>query len=280
MHNELDTSLDRIAERAGGTARLRPVAQIRARGDRRRVRHRVGTAALSVGALGLAATGVASLAANGGLGRDGSQIATQPPSTGGPTTVIPTITEDMLLAAANLNRIGPGWQQMSTNRTDDGTFLRCQQGTLASLGATELLVRTYRRSGYGGVPLDAGQLIAYFPSAQAAQDAYGTLFRWLEDCEQYATGTGGEPAWAGGDIVNDTVQPRGAERPAVGAAWQYMFDDNVDDQDAWFDSIGVGATGPYLTIVSYGDYGQDANYELGQTPGEVLLQDAFEKLPS
>ena len=283
MHEDLDTGLGRIADRAGGAVRLRPAAQIRARGDRRRTRHRVGTAALSVGALGLAATGVASLVANGGLGGgDGSPVATQPP-TGGPTTVAPSITEDMLLTAADLNRVGPGWQQTDTNRTDDGTFLRCQRDTLASLGATEVLVRTFQRPASGGQVADAGQLIAYFPSSQAAQDANGTLFDWVQTCGDYATGTGGKLAKVGGDIVADTVQRRGPVGPGNGAAWQLMFDDDDrTDEYAWFDSIGIGFMDqPFLTIVTYDDYGQDANYEpLDQMPGVVLLQDAYEKLPS
>ncbi|HKA68898.1 MAG TPA: hypothetical protein VKG85_07230 [Actinomycetes bacterium] len=276
MHNDLDSGLSRVAERAGGTARLRSVAQIRARGDRRRIQHRVGTVALSVGVVGLTAVGVAAVLGNGGPGgADRSPVATSPP-----TTAAPSINEEALLSAADVNRIGPGWRQTSTNRTDYGSFVRCQRDTLASVGATEVLVRTFGRSGLDDVPLEASQLIAYFPTNAAATDAYGTVFQWLENCDQYATGTGGEPAWVGGDLVNDTVQPRGAERPATGAAWQYRFDDNIADQDAWFDSIGVGAVGQYLTIVTYGDYGQDANYEPDQMPGVVLLQDAFAKLPS
>jgi len=282
MYEDLDTGLGRIADRAGSAVRLRPVTHIRARGDRRRTRHRVGTAALSVGALGLAATGVASVVANGGLGGDGSPVATSPPSSGGPTTVAPSITDDMLLTADDLNRVGPGWQQTSTNRTDDGTFLRCQRDTLASLGATEVLVRTFQRSGFEGVTLDAGQLIAYFPSAQAAQDANGTLFQWVETCADYATGAGGKLAQVGGGPVTNTVQRRGPEGPGNGAAWQLMFDNDRTDEYAWFDSIGIGFMDqPFLTIVTYDDYGQDANYEpLDQMPGIVLLQDAYEKLPS
>ena len=82
MHKNLDTGLGRIAERAGGTARLRPVAQIRARGDRRRIRHRVGTVALSAGAVGLTAVGAAVVVGNGGLGGgDRTPVATTPPTT-------------------------------------------------------------------------------------------------------------------------------------------------------------------------------------------------------
>jgi hypothetical protein len=286
MPNNLDAGLGRIAERAGGTAKLQPVAQIRVRGDRRRIRHRVGTVALSAGAVGLTAAGVAAVVGNGGLGGgDRTPFATSPPTpTTSPTFLPPAsahISEDMLLTTDQLNRIGSRWQAGLTHNADDGGFMRCQRDTLASLGATEVLVQTFTRPGAGGSPAtDAGQLIAYFPTKAAATQANGTMFRWLENCAQYATGTGGEPAWVGGGLVSDTVQPRDAERSAAGAAWQLRFDDNVDDQDAWFDSIGVGAVGQYLTIVTYGDWGQDANYEPDQMPGVVLLQDAFAQLPS
>jgi len=43
-------------------------------------------------------------------------------------------------------------------------------------------------------------------------------------------------------------------------------------------AIGIGSR--YLTIVSYGDWGQDADYELEQLPGVVLLQKALDKLPA
>jgi hypothetical protein len=286
MHKNLDSGLGRIAERAGGIARLRPVAQIRARGDRRRIRHRVGTVALSAGAVGLTAVGAAAVVGNSGLGGDRTPVATSPPtSTASPTFVPPAsehISEDMLLTADDLNRVGSGWQPIYTH--DDSRrypFMRCQRDKLTSLGATEILVQTFARPGADeGPATDAAHVIAYFPTKAAAMDAYGAMFQWLEGCSQYATGTGGEPALVGGELVNDTVQPRGPERPAAGAAWQYRFDDNVNDQDAWFDSIGVGTVGQYLTIVTYGDWGQDASYESSQTPGEVLLQDAFAKLPS
>src|SRR5262245_46712116 len=71
------------------------------------------------------------------------------PSTGTPATPSPTPTEpaselgeDMLLTAADLNEVGPGWQTVDTGSTDDGAVLRCQRETLAELGATEVLVRS------------------------------------------------------------------------------------------------------------------------------------------
>ena len=289
MHNNLDTGLGRIAERAGGTARLRPVAQIRARGDRRRIRHRVGTVALSAGAVGLTAVGAAVVVGNGGLGGgDRTPVATSPPtSTVSPTFVPPAsehISEDMLLTADDLNRVGSGWQPIFTHDDDSGRlpFMRCQRDTLTSLGATEVLVQTFARPGADGDPDTSGaHVIAYFPSQQAAMDANATVFQWLETCEQYATGTNGEPAWVGGGLVNEPVKPRGGEQSAAGTGWQLRFDDNTNDQNAWFDSIGVGVVDPhYLTIVTYGDWGQDANYLPEDNPGMVLLQDAFAKLPS
>lgn len=48
---------------------------------------------------------------------------------------------------------------------------------------------------------------------------------------------------------------------------------------AGFESVGYGfMRQPYLSVVTYTDWGQDANYELDQLPGVVLLQDAFAKL--
>ncbi|MCI0689367.1 MAG: hypothetical protein L0Y54_19345 [Sporichthyaceae bacterium] len=283
MREDFDTRLGRLADQAGGSVRLRPPSMIRARGDRRRTRARIGTAAVSAGVVGLGVSGVAVLVAKNNPG-DGQRppVAGSPSVTTSPTesSQPPAITDGMLLTPDDLNKHGTDWTETLTSHTDDGAFLRCQRDTLASLGATEVAVRTFERPAVDGGTTAAGHLIAYFPTQEAAEQAYGTLFGWQESCADYATGAGGEPALAGGDMLFDTVQPRGPERPTLGAAWQYMFDDNPDDLNAWFDSTGVGSVGQYLTIVNYGDYGQDANYLPEENPGVVLLQDAFEKLPS
>lgn len=301
MYEDLDRRLVRIAERAGHAVRLRPPTQIRVRGDQRRTRHRVGTAALSVGALGLTATGV--VIAGDGFGRsgDGAPIGTAPVSTPPSQTTPPSqppppsqtstpsqgptgdakITEKMLLTAADLNRVGEGWRVVSTGSTDDGNFLRCQQDTFAALGATEVLVRTFERPPGIGPATEAGHLIAYFPDKEAAMASNSAVWQWMEDCEQHATGAGGELAWVRGGIAVDTVHRRGPDGPGWGATWGFTFDDeNRTDEYGWFDSVGFGfMEQPYLTVVTYTDYGQDANYDLDQLPGVVLLQDSFAKLP-
>jgi len=285
MREDFDTRLGRLADQAGGSVRLRPPSMIRARGDRRRTRARIGTAAVSAGVVGLGVSGIAVLVAKNGSGNGPRPpVASSPSVTTGPTPTEssqpPAIIDGMLLTADDLNQHGTGWEETLTSHTDDGNFLRCQRETLASLGATEVVVRTFQRPAVDQVVSEAGHLIAYFASSEAARAANGTLFNWQETCADYATGAGGEPAWAGGDIVADTVQPRGPERQTLGAAWQFMFDDNPDDLNAWFDSTGIGVVGQYLTIVNYGDYGQDANYLPEDNPAVVLLQDSFEKLPS
>lgn len=216
-----------------------------------------------------------------------SGAAAPPPSSGTPATPSSAatepaaeITEDMLLTEDDLNEVGPGWQIVDTGATDDGEFLRCQRETLAELGATEVLVRTFERPAGDGPTTAAGQLIAVFPDQASLDAADEAITDWLITCEVHATGSGEEPDWVAGSLVVDTVHATRPDHPGSGEAWGITFDDDRTDDYGWFDSIGHGIGSAYLTVVTYGDWGQDANYELAQLPGVVLLQKAFDRLPA
>ena len=190
------------------------------------------------------------------------------------------ISADLLLTEDDLNEVGPGWQTIDTGSTDDGAFLRCQRETLAELGATEVLVRTFERPAGDGPTTTAGHLIAMFPDEASLDAANSAVNDWLTSCEEHATGGSGKPGWVAGSLVVDTVHATRPDHPGSGETWGLTFDDDRTDESGWFDSVGHGIGTPYLTIVSYGDWGQDAEYELEQLPGVVLLQKAFGKLPA
>ncbi|HKA69003.1 MAG TPA: hypothetical protein VKG85_07795 [Actinomycetes bacterium] len=239
----------------------------------------IATAAAAL-ALGLTLSGC-------GDSTNGPGSAGTTPSTGTPATPSSTPTEpaselgeDMLLTAADLNEVGPGWQTVDTGSTDDGAVLRCQRETLAELGATEVLVRTFERPAGDGPTTSAGHLIAVFPDEASLDAANESVNEWLTACADYATGGNGEPGWVAGSLVVDTVHATRPDHPGSGETWGFTFDDDRTDEYGWFDSVGHGVGSHYLTIVSYGDWGQDANYELEQLPGVVLLQAAFDKLPA
>lgn len=197
------------------------------------------------------------------------------------TTVPATeLTGDMLLTADDVNEVGPGWRTVDTGSTDNGAFLRCQRETLTELGATEILVRTFERPSSDGPTTAAGHLIAEFPDGGSLDAANESVNDWLTACEHYATGATGKPGWVAGSLVVDTVHATRPDQPGSGETWGLTFDDDRTDEYGWFDSVGHGVGSHYLTIVSYGDWGQDANYELEQLPGVVLLQEAFDKLPA
>jgi hypothetical protein len=151
---------------------------------------------------------------------------------------------------------------------------------LAELGAAEVLVRTFERPAGDGPTTTAGHLIAVFPDEASLDAANEAVDDWLTTCEEHATGRGGEPGWVAGSLVVDTVHATRPGHPGSGETWGFTFDDDRTDEYGWFDSVGHGVGSPYLTIVSYGDWGQDANYELQQLPGVVLLQKALDKLPA
>ena len=238
------------------------------------------------------ATAVAALAlgltlSGCGDGTVDSGSAGQPSSSGTPTTPSPSatepateISEDLLLTEDDLNEVGPGWQPVDTGSTDDGTFLRCQRETLAELGATEVLVRTFERPAIDGATTTAGHLIAVFPDAASLDAANEAVNDWLTTCEEHATGGSGEPGWVAGALAVDTVHATEPGQPGSGETWGFTFDDDRTDEYGWFDSVGYGIGSRYLTIVTYGDWGQDADYDLDQLPGVVLLQQAFDNLPA
>ena len=231
-------------------------------------------------ALGLTLSGCGDTPADAGS-------AGQPPASSGTPTVSPSpsesatqLSEDMLLTEDDLNEVGPGWQTVDTGSTDDGAFLRCQREALAALGATEVLVRTFERPAVDGETTNAGHLIAVFPDEATLDAANEAVNEWLSTCADHATGGGGEPRWIAGTMAVDTVHGTRPDHPGSGETWGFTFDDDRTDETGWFDSVGYGILSPYLTIVSYGDWGQDANYDLENLPGVVLLQAAFDKLPA
>ncbi|MCI0687936.1 MAG: hypothetical protein L0Y54_11960 [Sporichthyaceae bacterium] len=212
------------------------------------------------------------------------------PTTAAPSpTPEPNLSEDLLLTDDNFNAIGEGWETVSTGSDDDGDFLLCQPAMLASLGATEVLVRTFERPGAeispDGVTAPntvGGHLIAYFGDDADMSEVNQAVNTWLRTCADHPITDGGDVLhFVKGALAVDTVHPRGPERPGSGEVWGFTFDDeNTDDYYGWFPSVGYGIVGPYLTIVNYTDWGQDANYDTDKLPGVVLLQDAFDKLPS
>jgi hypothetical protein len=230
-------------------------------------------------ALGLTLTGCGDSPVDAGS-------AEPPPASGTPAAPSSSakpaadISADLLLTEDDLNEVGPGWQTVDTGSTDDGAFLRCQRETLAELGATEVLVRTFERPAGDGPTTTAGHLIAMFPDEASLDAANSAVNDWLTTCEEHATGSSGEPGWVAGSLVVDTVHATRPDHPGSGETWGFTFDDDRTDESGWFDSVGHGIGTPYLTIVSYGDWGQDADYELEQLPGVVLLQKAFDKLPA
>ena len=231
-------------------------------------------------ALGLTLSGCGNSTVDSGL--EGLPSSSGTPATPSSSTSDPAteISEDLLLTEDDLNEVGPGWQTVDTGATDDGAFLRCQRETLAELGATEVLVRTFERPSSDGPTTAAGHLIAVFPDEASLDAANEAVSDWLTTCEEHATGGSGEPGWVAGALAVDTVHATQPGHPGSGETWGFTFDDDRTDEYGWFDSVGHGIGSPYLTIVTYGDWGQDANYELEQLPGVVLLQRAFDKQPA
>ncbi|HEX2499787.1 MAG TPA: hypothetical protein VHO00_13390 [Actinomycetes bacterium] len=240
---------------------------------------RIATAAAAL-ALGLMLSGCGDSTVDSGSAEPAPSSGTPATPSSAATGPAVEITEDMLLTESDLNEIAPGWQRIDTGSTDDGAFLRCQQETLAELGSTEVLVRTFERPSSDGPTTTAGQLIAVLPDEVLLDAANEAVNDWLTTCAEYATGGSEEPGWVAGSLVVDTVHATRPDHPGSGEAWGLTFDDDRTDEYGWFDSVGHGIGSPYLTVVRYGDWGQDANYELEQLPGVVLLQKALDKLPA
>lgn len=249
---------------ATGERAARPAdpEEIRARGERRGRRRRIGTA---VGAFAVAVlVGVAgtSVAARSGLLPNMPDPAASPTITASP---IHAITEDNLPSETDLEWHQPGdWKVTDTFPGSGSTAAsECFQTKPESLGSTRSFYRTYDFDGAFG-----SATALEFDSPEAAKEAYRALIRWGDECEQTLRDLGHRRA---GAAPWDTVPTEYGE-----ARYRVIISDLLDfpkAEDGNIEEYGLILTGDRVEIVTMKIIGMDHNWAVEPDDGTGLPLD-------
>lgn len=252
-------NLAEVGERA---ARPDSPEVVRARGDRRGRRRRIGTA---VGALAVAVlVGVAgtSIATRSGLLPNVPDPAASPTITASPVQVI---TEANLPTDTDLEWHRPGDWKITNTYPGSGSDVasECFQAKPESLGSTGSFYRTYDFDGAFG-----SATALQFDTAAAAEEAYRTLIRWGDECEQTMTDRGHRRVKS---VDWDAVTTEHGE-----ARYRVMLSDLLDDPKAVEGNIeeyGLIVAGDRVEIVTMKLVGMDHIWTTEPNDGTGLALD-------
>jgi len=164
------------------------------------------------------------------------------------------------------------WTERSTGpEQPSSSFGTCQRFSMSSVGAEQVVVRSYRPSDKHAVPTDrAGELVAQFPDSATAGRAFRVLAAWRASCAdrlskfttrevgraQSVSGTGGTASW-----------------------YLLAYGPVPDDMDAiFFDAQGAVQVGSRIAMVTLLRDGQDYDYRPGSEPMVTALRRAAKHL--
>lgn len=187
----------------------------------------------------LAATAVL-LAACGG----GDEVAPAP-STAAPAATSASVDDAMLLETGDM----PVWNNAGTWQVIDDTpaVRACELPSAEDLGATVSVSRSFEfvaelqpgdTADPTAVPMLGISNVAAYPDDAAATQAVAEWVDALGGCDAVQLGT----------VSN-------------GSTWTFSAIDEASPDNAYFDFVGVAASGPRTTLVAFSVHGQDANYE-------------------
>ncbi|MCX6395305.1 MAG: hypothetical protein NTV23_02340 [Propionibacteriales bacterium] len=240
--------------------------------------------------LGLAVLGVCATLAVGACGaRDNDPVAAEPgtaptstasgpaasasstPSTSA-ATAAPTAASpspEALLDRLLDTRSVPGlnatwrWQDGETGRAGSEPFGLCAKADLASIGAGEVVQRTY----FPPVDTDdnAAEQVTEFPDGTTTAGALAVLKSWQKKCTAHL----GRPGAKVGPI---TPVPVG-----TGSFW-YLVSYPEGNDEGRFHAFGVAVVGNRMAALTIDNGGQDYNYPSGQEPMVAMVRAAAARL--
>lgn len=158
------------------------------------------------------------------------------------------------------------WQDGETGPASTEPFGFCAKVDLASIGATEVVERSY-------FPPDdsddnAAEQIAEFADTTSASQAWSVLGAWRRTC--------------GRSISADLglrVRPMTAVPVEAGAARWYLLSWNpVGEEIGRFEALGMVRNGTRIAVLRMTNSGQDYNYPAGREPMVAMVQEAAETL--
>jgi hypothetical protein len=223
------------------------------------------------------------LAASGCAGNDDSPApsaaadptATAPTEPAGPTSTPPTPTDsatpadpnDRLLATEEVPGLNAKWtwQDGETGPAGPDPFGVCAKADLASIGATEVVERTW-------FPPDdsddnAAEQVAEFPDQTTASTAWTVLKAWHDRCAAPADSSG--------------FRARALESVPVtaGAArWYLLSWQPADDEAGRFEGLGMVRSGTRIAVLRIDHSGPDHDYAPGQDPMIGMVRAAAARL--
>jgi hypothetical protein len=211
----------------------------------------------------------------------GEQPSTQPPATPPTTTTgaaspsatataspSPETLTDRLLPTSAVPGLNAAWrwQDGETGPASTEPFGFCAKVDLASIGATEVVERSY-------FPPDdsddnAAEQVAEFADATSAAQAWSVLGAWRRKCGQSISAD-----------LGLKVRPMTAVPVAAGTARWYLLSWNpVGEETGRFEAIGMVRNGTRIAVLRMTNSGQDYNYPAGQEPMVAMVQAAAKTL--
>lgn len=191
--------------------------------------------------------------------------ATSPTSPSAPETSAAAQTlEDRLLETGAVPGLNAQWrwQDGETGPAGAEPFGVCAKVDLLSIGATEVVERTY-------FPPDdsddhAAQQVAEFPDEATAARAWAVQEAWRKRCGTSMSSSGAPVARA---MVPVSV-PTGEGR------WYLVTSQPVGEETGRFDAIGMARNGTLMTVLVMSNSGQDYNYPVGKEPMVAMVKAA------
>lgn len=190
-----------------------------------------------------------------------SATATPTPTpTADPTTeptAAPALTlKQRLLPTSSVPGLNAAWtwQDGKTRRPGTTPFGICASADLGSIGATEVVERTW----YPPDDSDdnAAQQVATFADAKSAAQAWSVLASWRTSCGERVSS----------DIGLNARPMTAVTVPDGQARWYLVSWEPVGDETGRFEALGMVRNGTTLTVLRMTNSGQDYNYPAGKEP--------------
>jgi hypothetical protein len=194
-----------------------------------------------------------------------SETPSASPSEEASASATPGTPEAALLPAADFPQLNDtsAWTEGRTVVPGPTTFGLCQQFDILSIGAMNVIERSYK-TGTSGKDT-AGQQIAEFPDAQNTVRTGKVLEAWHNECKAQVRGK------------NVKVRPIMDVPVTKGKGWWYLVS-YTRAGTGHFHSFGVAYDGSRMTLLKIDHEGQDHNYEPGQDPMELAVKAASAKM--
>ncbi len=198
---------------------------------------------------------------------------TTSPSSASPTvSASPASLTDRLLATGEVPGLNASWhwQDGETGPAGADPFGACAKVDLASIGATEVVARSY----FPPVDTDdhAAQQVAEFPDTATAARAAKVLASWHAQCRRWVAAQ--DPTATG-----VRVRPVTAVDTASGTGTWYLVSWTPKGaEEGRFHAFGTVVDGTRISVLSIDNGGQDYNYPVGKEPMVGMVAAAAEKL--